>query len=224
MGAVRAISTEGQQRRVARKGRPSAPERKVRIDAVLEAAREEFSSAGFHDAKMDSVAARAAVSKRSLYLWYANKADLFRACVLDAATATVLPPLDHGTGFEASLDAFAEAMLSEIATDYGLRIGRLLILEGRHFPEIAHSIALANEVFTAPVREVLVQRGLAINVAATLADLFVSMVLMRVQQEILLRIPLPPADELRELRKLTVQLFIDGIAMLEPANPALLSV
>jgi len=194
-----------------RKGKPSPAQTQARIAAVLEAARDEFSQSGYHGAKMDSIAARAGVSKRSLYLWYSSKAELFRASVLDGANAAELPKLDAGAGFKASMNLFAAALLGATATAYGLRIGRLLIFEGRHFPDIAKSIAIANDVFAGPVRDVLLRKGLSPKKSSVLAQLFVSSVLLNVQRQILLGVPLPSAAELVEHRELIVEHFICGL-------------
>jgi AcrR family transcriptional regulator len=48
-------------------------------ERILGAAMEVFSQKGFHDSRMEDIAAKVGVSKRTLYLYYENKEELFRA-------------------------------------------------------------------------------------------------------------------------------------------------
>ncbi len=50
-------------------------------EQILAASIDEFTEAGFEDARMDSVAARAKVSKRTVYKYFEGKEALFRAIV-----------------------------------------------------------------------------------------------------------------------------------------------
>ncbi len=73
----------------ARCKRPRAWERRKeqRPGELLNAALEVFVARGYAAARLDDVAARAGVSKGTLYLYYAGKEDLFKAVV----RATILP-------------------------------------------------------------------------------------------------------------------------------------
>ncbi|GGF93636.1 TetR family transcriptional regulator [Rhodococcoides trifolii] len=55
--------------------------RAVREQQMLDAAVDVFSENGFHDTSMDSIAARAEISKPMLYLYYGSKDELFAACI-----------------------------------------------------------------------------------------------------------------------------------------------
>ncbi|RVW01743.1 TetR/AcrR family transcriptional regulator [Rhodococcus spongiicola] len=55
--------------------------RAVREQQMLDAAVEVFSDNGFHDASMDSIAAKASISKPMLYLYYGSKEELFASCI-----------------------------------------------------------------------------------------------------------------------------------------------
>ncbi|NIL79418.1 TetR/AcrR family transcriptional regulator [Rhodococcoides kroppenstedtii] len=55
--------------------------RAVREQQMLDAAIEVFSENGFHATSMDSIAARAQISKPMLYLYYGSKDELFAACI-----------------------------------------------------------------------------------------------------------------------------------------------
>ena len=56
--------------------------------AILKAAREEFSEHGFAGGRVDRIAARAGINKRLLYYYYGNKDDLFLA-VLERTYADI---------------------------------------------------------------------------------------------------------------------------------------
>ncbi|MGB3771541.1 MAG: TetR/AcrR family transcriptional regulator [Rhodococcus sp. (in: high G+C Gram-positive bacteria)] len=55
--------------------------RAVREQQMLDAAIDVFSENGFHNTSMDSIAARAEISKPMLYLYYGSKDELFASCI-----------------------------------------------------------------------------------------------------------------------------------------------
>jgi AcrR family transcriptional regulator len=66
---------------------------------MLDAAVAVFSAAGFHDASMDEIAARAGISKPMVYAYLGSKDELFTACLhregtrlMEAVVAAVAPP------------------------------------------------------------------------------------------------------------------------------------
>jgi AcrR family transcriptional regulator len=74
--------------------------RAVREQQMLDAAVEVFSAAGFHDASMDEIAARAGISKPMVYAYLGSKEELFLACLhregtrLMEAVASAVAPAD----------------------------------------------------------------------------------------------------------------------------------
>jgi AcrR family transcriptional regulator len=67
---------------------------------MLDAAVAVFSAAGFHDASMDEIAARAGISKPMVYAYLGSKEELFTACLhregtrlMEAVVAAVSPPV-----------------------------------------------------------------------------------------------------------------------------------
>jgi TetR/AcrR family transcriptional repressor of mexJK operon len=61
-----------------RAGRPKSAQK---AEAILGAASELFLSLGFQGTSMDAVAQRAGVSKQTVYSHFANKEELFKACI-----------------------------------------------------------------------------------------------------------------------------------------------
>ncbi len=74
--------------------------RAVREQQMLDAAVAVFSAAGFHDASMDDIAARAGISKPMVYAYLGSKEELFVACLhregtrLMEAVASAVAPAD----------------------------------------------------------------------------------------------------------------------------------
>ena len=108
---------------------------------ICGAALEVFSEKGFASAKLEEIARRAGVSKGTLYLYFKDKEDLFRAVVRD----TVAPNIDVVRSMVEGTDlAFADVIhvllprFAVIASQ--VRVGavaKMVIGESRNFPELA---------------------------------------------------------------------------------------
>jgi TetR/AcrR family transcriptional regulator, mexJK operon transcriptional repressor len=66
---------------VPKRGRPTAKQVQAINRAILAAAKDLFAAEGYHGTPMEAVAARAGVSKGTLYARYATKEELLRAVV-----------------------------------------------------------------------------------------------------------------------------------------------
>lgn len=108
---------------------------------ICTAALEVFSEKGFAAAKLDEIARRAGVSKGTLYLYFKDKEDLFRAVVRD----TVAPNIDMVRAMVEGSDLpFADiirmflprfaALTSEVRVG---AVAKMVIGESRNFPELA---------------------------------------------------------------------------------------
>ncbi len=53
--------------------------KKQATDKILQAAKAVFAEKGYHEARMEDIAERVGVSKRTLYLYFKNKEELFKA-------------------------------------------------------------------------------------------------------------------------------------------------
>jgi AcrR family transcriptional regulator len=108
---------------------------------ICSAALEVFSEKGFAAARLDEIARRAGVSKGTLYLYFKDKEDLFRAVVRD----TVAPNIDTiRTLIEGADLSFADVVRMLLARFAFLttqvRVGavaKMVIGESRNFPELA---------------------------------------------------------------------------------------
>jgi len=194
---------------VRRRGRPSPDQTRQRQHAVIAAARCEFIEKGYRATAMQAIAARAGVSKRSLYLWHADKAALFRACIADGVEQLDLPSLDCETDLERGLTLFAAALLSALSAEPAFGMGALLMHEGRDFPELARAVEQGHARMLAPLVAFLERHG-AQN-GARLAHLFESMLLSDLQQRMVLGQPAPSPENAAVSVEDTVRLFLHGM-------------
>jgi len=123
-------------------GPPKFQRRKEdRPGEIVAAALAVFTEKGFAAAKLDEIARRAGVSKGALYLYYETKEDIFHAVVKTA----VAPNLDivrarveaFPGGFGALLELLLPTMAQILSVSPIAGIGKMVIGEGRNFPELA---------------------------------------------------------------------------------------
>ena len=108
---------------------------------ICAAALEVFAEKGFAAAKLDEIAKRAGVSKGTLYLYFKDKEELFRAVVretvapnIDAVQATVMAA---GLPFAQLVPMFL-GRFAELATRMPVgAVAKMVIGESRNFPELA---------------------------------------------------------------------------------------
>ena len=108
---------------------------------IIAAALLVFAEKGFAAAKLDDIAARAGVSKGSLYLYFATKEELFRA-VVDKALAPNLANVQAAAdAYEGGFEALARTLVPTIgriaATTPVGRVAKMVIAESGNFPELA---------------------------------------------------------------------------------------
>jgi AcrR family transcriptional regulator len=107
---------------------------------IVDAALEVFAERGFSAARLDDVAARAGISKGTLYLYFKSKEELFEAVV----RATLVPNLERlealSATFEGPSAQLLERLLLTIAGVVDSQVGaipKLVIAEAGNFPELA---------------------------------------------------------------------------------------
>lgn len=108
---------------------------------ICTAALDVFSEKGFAAARVDEIARRAGVSKGTLYLYFKDKEDLFRAVVRD----TVAPNIDTVRAMVEGVDLpFAEVIrmflprFAALTTQVPVgAVAKMVIGESRNFPELA---------------------------------------------------------------------------------------
>jgi TetR/AcrR family transcriptional regulator, mexJK operon transcriptional repressor len=111
--------------------------------AILEAARALFLANGYGGTSMDDVAARAAVSKQTVYKHFADKERLFTAIITgdiqetEGLTQSLVDALPQTRDLERDLREFARRHVAEVMQPHLVRMRRILIGEADRFPELA---------------------------------------------------------------------------------------
>jgi AcrR family transcriptional regulator len=112
-----------------------------RLDAILDAAHAEFAAHGFALARLDDVARQAHVAKGTIYLYFENKEELFRAVVRRSIVPLVANAGDQIDRFEGTTEELLRMLLGVVRrgfADPGIRaIVRLVIAEAGRFPDLA---------------------------------------------------------------------------------------
>lgn len=124
---------------------PEVPNRRRRKEArpaeLLAAALDLFVERGFSATKLDDVAARAGVSKGTLYLYFASKEELFKAVIQQG----ILPVVEQGEAMLAQHSGDATSLLRDLTYRWWELVGetklagipKLIISEAGNFPEVA---------------------------------------------------------------------------------------
>jgi AcrR family transcriptional regulator len=114
--------------------------KEARPDEILAAALASFAERGFAATRLEDVAARAGISKGTLYLYFKGKEELFEA-VVRATLVLNLERLEALTAtFEGQSARLLERLLLTIAGVVDSRVGaipKLVIAEAGNFPDLA---------------------------------------------------------------------------------------
>jgi AcrR family transcriptional regulator len=123
-----------------RSGRPTREAAPQLTERILDAAAALFLTDGYGVTSLEAVAARAGVSKRTLYARFSGKPALLQV-VVARLIARWLPSFDagleRGGGLEATLLAAARVMLATALVPEALALRRLMVTEVGRFPELA---------------------------------------------------------------------------------------
>jgi TetR/AcrR family transcriptional regulator len=108
---------------------------------LLEAALDLFVEKGFAATRVEEVAARAGVSKGTLFLYFPSKEDLFKAVVRENVVAPVTQGAAEVAQFQGPTGELLEWMLLQWWHRYGATkasgISKLVMSEASNFPELA---------------------------------------------------------------------------------------
>jgi AcrR family transcriptional regulator len=108
---------------------------------ICAAALEVFAEKGFAAARVDEIARRAGVSKGTLYLYFKDKEDIFRAVVRDTVAPNIETVRAMVEGVDLPFSDVIRMFLPRFAAIAGqVRVGavaKMVIGESRNFPELA---------------------------------------------------------------------------------------
>ncbi|MEM6648742.1 MAG: TetR/AcrR family transcriptional regulator, partial [Pseudomonadota bacterium] len=119
---------------------PRTKSREDRIADIVAAALEAFSERGFERTRMEDIAARAHISKGTVYLYFKSKEDVFEGMVRHF----ILPNVEKAEQLSLLQDMSAEDQLklfmkigyTQITKPTTRKITRLIIAEGLRFPHL----------------------------------------------------------------------------------------
>ncbi|HEY4852845.1 MAG TPA: TetR/AcrR family transcriptional regulator [Streptosporangiaceae bacterium] len=194
-----------------------------RRQAIIQAATEVFVRHGYLGATTDEVAARASVSKQTLYKDFADKQHLFAEIILDTTVQLVdglsdaaASTLDDAQDVRKALRDLADGFLRGLLQPDVLRLRRLVIAEADRFPEVGRawfdrgfdrSLVILGEAMRR-----LADRGLLHNLSdPTLAAYqFAGLVMYQPMNQVMFAgtDALPPADKLNRIADSAVEMFL----------------
>jgi AcrR family transcriptional regulator len=122
--------------------RPRWERRKEARPAELAAAAlDVFVEKGFACARLDDVAARAGVSKGTLYLYFENKEDLLKAVVRENIVERITRAADDLVRYEGATEPLLRELITRWWREFGSTsaggLTKLMMAESGNFPEIA---------------------------------------------------------------------------------------
>ncbi|QGZ39931.1 TetR family transcriptional regulator [Pseudoduganella flava] len=114
----------------------------ARPQELLAAALDLFVDRGYAATRLEDVARRAGVSKGTLYLYFENKQELFKAVVRENVVQVIgQAESDMAAAEDASCTELLRTMLrrwwTELASTRASGLAKLIIMEAGNFPEIA---------------------------------------------------------------------------------------
>jgi AcrR family transcriptional regulator len=115
--------------------------KEARPQELLAAAVDLFVERGFASTRLEDVARRAGVSKGTLYLYFANKEELFKAVVRDS----IIPVIGDAEASIAEFEGHSADLLRKVIHDWWQRVGatkasgiiKLVTAEAGNFPDLA---------------------------------------------------------------------------------------
>lgn len=122
-----------------RRGRPAAGQDPVKRQQIIEGARRVFMSMGFDAASMNDITREAGVSKGTIYVYFANKEELFEA-LIEEERGTIFrnmyEALDGEAGLRETLIRFGHALSLKITSDKVVLAQRTIIGASERVPEL----------------------------------------------------------------------------------------
>jgi AcrR family transcriptional regulator len=199
----------------------------ARPQELLEAAFAIFVEKGFADARLDDIAARAGVSKGTVYLYFDSKEAVFKEMitrVADAKLEMVAHLVEaHQGSFAHLLRQLASLMALQISQEPLVHFPRLIIGESRRFPELA---AFYLETAISRARKILmriIERGQAAGEFRLLpvrhtAHLFISPMLFVPIYKSVFEAHDPEPFDLQGHVDTHLEIYLRGLCVEEPAS------
>jgi TetR/AcrR family transcriptional repressor of mexJK operon len=179
------------------------------LGKMLDAAKFLFLSEGYQNTSMDKVAARAKVTKQTIYRYFPSKAELFKAMLMR------LSPKGRDYGFgdgdvREELEAFARSFVALHLTEERLGLFRLIISESPKVRELGKTFFEAAPSARKKSLSKYISETLKTNAPDKDADIFSAM-LLYVRNSILMGIsPIPDTHWIEAHCSYVTALFLSG--------------
>jgi AcrR family transcriptional regulator len=123
-----------------RTGRRAAGQDPAKRAQILDGAKRCFLSVGFEAASMNEITSEAGVSKGTLYVYFEDKEDLFKALIdreKSAVMAAAKQQLEAGGTIPEALQRFGVYVTSRLTSDEVIRAQRMVLGVAERMPEVA---------------------------------------------------------------------------------------
>ncbi|RKT14223.1 TetR family transcriptional regulator [Paraburkholderia sp. RAU2J] len=139
-------------------GRPTQDAAAELRERLLSAATQIFRAEGFGAARVEEIAARAGISKTTVYRQFGTKEDLFRAAIshgMEDLRGRIEQLLKPSREFEKTLSLLLRTLTEHMATTDTIEITRVVVGESNRFPDVANGfVRYVNEMLE-PVADFL---------------------------------------------------------------------
>lgn len=190
-------------------------------DAIRAAAANVFLENGYLGTSVDEIAAKAGVSKQTIYTHFRNKEELFTDLVLgnagraEAFARAMLDTFRSAGDAETGLRELARAYMRFVIRPEVIRLRRLVIAEAARFPDLARTYhervpELIYGALAGLFAELMQEGRLRPGDPATAAQHFVWLNLGQSLDRALFGVPVPDPDALSELADAAVAVFLTG--------------
>jgi TetR/AcrR family transcriptional repressor of mexJK operon len=182
--------------------------RSRKAEQIFAAAKEIFMECGYGAASMDAVAARAGVSKATIYVHFANKRALFEAIIRNRGEAVFgrVTFAANVADLRQALTDLAQNFVEMMQSAEALDMYRVVLAEARQQPEVGEAFYQAGPGYgrklVADYLFGLAERGLldlTRDQAAIVSDLFLSMLSNEHHKRALFCLPVDQAAQARSL-------------------------
>ena len=121
-------------------GRSAAGQDPVKRQQILEGAKRCFLRVGFEAASMNEITVEAGVSKGTIYVYFANKEELFSALIdqeRGAMLGTAQHELDHASSTAEALRGFGRSIATQLTCEEVVRAQRMVLAVVDRMPQLA---------------------------------------------------------------------------------------
>jgi TetR/AcrR family transcriptional regulator, mexJK operon transcriptional repressor len=134
-GSAAPAERKSDAREAGRRGRTKSDAKRT---AILRGAKVVFLADGFEGASMDEVAARAGVSKMTVYRHFGSKEDLFAGVITELGNMIVADDLERifAERPEEALRRFARKMIDIVFDPETVELHRIVVAECNRFPKL----------------------------------------------------------------------------------------